>query len=191
MIYMATIKDDTTGRIINAQAKDYPMHLTRREPNNFLLFQEDMRIIFEKMMGDQELLKLLYYSSPDAVNKPDIEDNEILEYIAENNIRLVPDLTIPEKQISIVSVYMDDFSVNSTNPQYIDNFLTFEILCPVECWKMDNYQFRPMRIMHRIQSLFNNSKLNGIGRVEYVLSKMMTIGTYSGYSMVFNLISEL
>nr|DAG46944.1 MAG TPA: hypothetical protein [Caudoviricetes sp.]DAT74619.1 MAG TPA: hypothetical protein [Caudoviricetes sp.] len=40
----------------------------------FLAQEKDMRIIVDRMAANQRLRKLLYYTTPDALKKPEVSD---------------------------------------------------------------------------------------------------------------------
>lgn len=158
---------------------------------NFSTIEKDLEEIVSKLLSNQDFLKLIYYSSRDALSKPDIEDNNILMDISENNIKLAPDITIPDNDGSIVIITFDNFTPNISNPIFIDNIISFDILCPTRLWMMDNYMLRPYRIMHIIQGLFDKQKLNGIGRVNFVSANLLNLGEYAGYQIIYSVINDV
>ena len=81
---------------------------------NFLTMEADLRSVTEKLVSSQNILKLLYYNTADALEQPDIEDNDIL-VAAASKIRIVPEVAFPETLSSFIIITLDNFSPNATN----------------------------------------------------------------------------
>lgn len=168
------------------------MTIDLRSPRqkNFLSVEDDFRKITERLMSSQNILKLLHYQTPDAIDKPDIEDNETLESIA-SNIRLEPDLRISENSKSFIIITFDNFLPNESNPKFLDNDIFLDILCPIGSWQMNSYMSRPFRIMHEINSLLDKTKLNGIGVVNFSGGNILNLGEYAGYQLAYSVINDV
>ena len=153
---------------------------------------KDLYKIMEKMLANQSLLKLLKYSTADALtNKKDLTEEEKSELI-NKNIKVVPELTIPEEQGSYVIVGFDGFVTNENNPEFRDNVITFDVLCYMDTWIMDDYMLRPYKIMHEIDAMFNKSKLNGIGKVDFVSANSLILSAdLAGFTMVYRVINDV
>ena len=157
---------------------------------NFLTVEKDFEKIIERIFSNQNLLKLLYYTVPDALDKPDIEDNEILSIISER-VRLEPHLEFPEVESPFLVITFDDFSPNDTNIKFMDNFIYIDVLVPTKLWRMDSYMSRPYRIMHELQQMLDKTKLNGIGVVNFVSANLLNLGLYSGFQLAYKVINDV
>lgn len=158
---------------------------------NFATVELDFQKIIEKLFENQDILKMLYYNTADCTTKPDITDETILMDISKNNIRIIPNLEIPENKGSIIIITFNNFLPNDTNPKFMNNVIIIDILCPTDVWMMDNYMMRPFRIMHEINSMFDKQKLNGIGTMQFITADIMTLGNYSGYQMAYSVINDV
>ncbi len=165
---------------------------TRITRSNFDSTGKDLYRIMERMLGNQNLLKLLKYSTPDALtSKEDLTEEEKSELI-NTQIKVVPQLPIPEEEGSYVIVGFDNFIPNETNPEFRDNVITFDVLCYMDSWIMDDYMLRPYKIMHEIDEMFNKSKLNGIGRVDYISSNSLILSSeLAGFTMMYRVINDV
>jgi len=158
---------------------------------NFSTVAKDLEDLVSKIFSNQKILKLLYYNTSDCLNNPDIVDNNILNIIARDNIRIIPRLTIPENLGSYIIITFDQFTPNIENPQYMDNMLLIDVLCPTDLWIMDNYMLRPFKIMHEINLLVDKRKFNGIGNVNFIGANLLNLGDYTGYQLAYSVINDV
>jgi len=159
---------------------------TKNEKQNFLNTAKDLEIIIGKILSNQELLKLLYYNDEDALEKDDIVDSEILKRIVKENIRRKPYLEVPTEENSYMIITFDSFTP-SQNPEFRDNLVIFDVLCPLESWdNLGNYLTRPLLILHHLSSMFHDQKLAGIGKAQFQAADILNMGPYSGYQIVFS-----
>jgi len=159
---------------------------SKNNGTNFLDTATDLEVIVGKILNNQDLLKLLYYNDGDCLEREDITDPAILKDIMRNNIRVKPKLEIPEETNSYIVITFDSFTP-SENPQYRDNLVIFDVLCPIESWdNLGSYLLRPMAIQHQLSSMFHKQKLSGIGVAQFNTSDLLNLGPYSGYQLVFS-----
>ena len=64
-----------------------------RPQSSFLSVEKDMGIIIDNIMKNPRIQRLLYYTSADALDKPDLTDEQRLTLL-ENNIKIVPKITV-------------------------------------------------------------------------------------------------
>ena len=60
-----------------------------------------------------------------------------------------------------------------TNPAFRDNIISFDIVCHFDQWNLNNFALRPYKIAAEIDSMFNNQRLTGIGKIT-VAPKILT-----------------
>lgn len=134
--------------------------------SSFLSTDKDLSLIFQKIMGNQRLLKMLYYTQKDCLKAPDLTDTEIYGML-EKQLKIVPNLTIVEECPNFVIVTFDNFIPNASNPEFRDCTINFDILCHPDHWNLGNFQLRPHKIAGEIDAMFNNQYLTGIGTVQF------------------------
>ena len=135
--------------------------------SSFLSIEKDMGIITDKVLSCDRLKKLLYYTTEDALDKPNltIEQSNML---FGKNIKIVPKLTVDGSVLNYIMINFDNFSTNATNPEFRDNIIEFDIICHFDQWNLRDYALRPYKIAGEIDSMFNLKKLTGIGYLEFV-----------------------
>ena len=77
--------------------------------------------------------KVVYYTTKDALDKPNIGEDASLELFGKN-IKIVPKLYIDKEVLNYIIIDFDKFSPNLTNPEYRDNMITFIIVCHFDQW---------------------------------------------------------
>ena len=159
--------------------------------SNFSAAGQDLFKIMERLLGNQNLLKLLKYSVPNALGKEDLTDEEKAELV-NKNIKVIPEIVLPEDNGSVVIVSFDGFIPNDNNPVFRDNVITFDVLCYLDTWLMNDYMLRPYKIMHEIDAMFNSSKLNGIGRVDFVSANSLILSSeLAGFTLTYRVINDV
>jgi hypothetical protein len=134
--------------------------------SSFLSVEKDMEIITNKILKNERLKRLLYYTTKDALDKPNIGDDASLELFGKN-IKNVPKLYIDDKVLNYIIIDFDDFIPNKENPEYRDNIISFAIICHYDQWQLNGFALRPYKIAAELDSMFNNKHLTGIGKLEF------------------------
>jgi hypothetical protein len=123
--------------------------------SSFLSLEKDMNIIVDCIMKNDRLKKMLYYTTRDCLDKPDLTADQTLS-LFDNNIKIVPKLKVDEDILNYIIIGFDKFFTNPTNPEFRDNVISFDIICHFDQWKMKDFSLRPYRIAAEIDSMFNN-----------------------------------
>lgn len=159
---------------------------------DFGTVEKDFADLTERILSNETLVKLMYFNTPNCLSKDETEITpDIIEEIAKENLRIVPSVKIPKNKGSYIIISFDSFMINAENPEYMDNLILIDILCPVDVWMMDSYMMRPFRMMHEIQKMLHGKPLNGIGKVHLRGANLLNLGDYNGYQMVFSVINDV
>lgn len=161
------------------------------EGSTFKTAQKDLFSIVTKFINNEDLKKLLFYSSKDALEKKELTEEETFGLL-HKNIRVIPQLSIEEEINSYIIISFDNFTTNANNPEFRDNIITFDIICHMDHWVMENYQLRPYMIMGQIDGMLNGQKLNGIGRVDFISANQLLLsGELAGYTLMYRVINDV
>jgi hypothetical protein len=134
--------------------------------SSFLSMEKDMNLIVNKMFKNERLKRLLYYTSRDALNKPNVTADQTIELI-KKNIKIVPKLYVDGEVLNYILITFNNFTP-SGNPEFRDNIIEFDIICHFDQWHLQDFELRPYRIAAEIDSMFNNTRLTGIGKIEFL-----------------------
>lgn len=135
--------------------------------SSFLSIEKDLGIMVNMILKNDRLKKLLYYTSKDCLDQPDLTEDQSLE-LFENNIKIVPKIYVDEKLLNYVLINFDTFSRNDGNPEFRDGIIEIDILCPYEQWQLKDFQLRPFKIGAELDLMFNDKHLTGIGTLEFL-----------------------
>lgn len=134
--------------------------------SSFLSMEKDTGIIINEMLKNNRLKKLLYYTTNDAMEKPNLTEDQSLSLLG-TNIKIVPKLYVDGSVLNYILINFDNF-IPSENPEFRDNTIQFDIICHFDQWNLKDYALRPYKIAGEIDSMFNLKKLTGIGYLEFV-----------------------
>ena len=156
--------------------------------SSFLSMEKDMGIIVNKICENERLKRLLYYTSPDAIDRPNLTDDQMYE-LFKKNIRIIPKLTIDGTVRNYLIISFDDFSQNNTNPEFRDNVLEIDIVCHFEQWPLKDFQLRPYRIAAELDSMLDKTHLTGIGELEFEgANQILLTDDYAGLCLSYRAI---
>lgn len=156
--------------------------------SSFLGLEKDMDILINLFLKNENLKKMLYYTSTDCLNKPHLSEKESLELFGKN-IRIVPKLQIDGEVKNYVIISFDNFTTNSTNPEFRDNLIQFDIICHFDQWHLKDCQLRPYRIAAEIDSMLSEQRLTGIGKVQFLGAKQMILtDEFAGLCLMYQVI---
>lgn len=153
--------------------------------SSFLSINKDMRLIVDKLLSNDRLCKLLYYTTKDALEKPNLTDEQKLS-LFNTNIRIIPKLYVDKEVLNYIVISFDNF-VTSNNPQFRNNRIEFDILCHMDQWQMRDFDLRPYRIAAELDSMFSNTKLTGIGLTEFFgATEIILNDEFAGVCLLFD-----
>ena len=134
--------------------------------SSFLSVEKDLKLIAEKLMTNQRLMKLLYYTQKDCLSAPNLKPIEIVSMV-HKQIKIIPYLPIDQDCPTCVVITMDNFTPNYNNPEFRDCTVSFDILCHPDHWSMGDFQLRPYKIAGEIDAMIDGHKLTGIGDMTF------------------------
>ena len=153
--------------------------------SSFLSIEKDMGIIVDRICDNERLKRLLYYTTPDAMEKPNLTDDQMYE-LFKKNIRIVPKLKVDNSVLNYLVIKFYNFITNPTNPQFRDNTIEFDIICHYDQWRLKDYQLRPYRIAAELDSMLNDTHLSGIGKLEFSTTGTINMGDeYAGVCLLY------
>ena len=156
--------------------------------SSFLSMEKDMHLIANMMLRNPRLKKLLYYTSADALNRAEPNEDQTLEMFGKN-IKIVPKLYVDNSVLNYIIVSFDNFTQNATNPEFRDNIVEFDIICHFDQWALKDFQLRPYKIAAEIDSMFNDKHLTGIGKLEFLgANQMILTDEFAGLCLMYQAI---
>ena len=157
--------------------------------SSFLSIEKDLSIITNMMLKNERLKRLLYYTTPDALDKKNITDEQTYELFG-NNIRIVPKLAIDKTVENYIIISFDNFTPNATNPEFRDHIISFDIICHFDQWHLKDFQLRPYKIAAEIDSMIDGKHLAGIGETQFLGANQIILNSeFAGISLMYGVIN--
>ena len=161
------------------------MRLKKELPHSsFLSMEKDLEVITNCMLNNNRLKRLLYYNTPDALDKPDVDYEKTLAMIGKQ-IKIVPKVQIDGEVLNYIIISFDNFTETS-NPEFRDNTISFDIICHFNQWQLKDFKLRPYKIAAEIDSMINDKKMSGIGRIQFVgASQIVLNDEFAGLTLIY------
>ena len=152
--------------------------------SSFLSINKDMRLLIDKFLANDRLCKLLYYTDRNALDKPKLTDDEKIGMFGQN-LKIVPKLYVDGSVLNYIIINFDNF-VESSNPEFRDNIIEFDIICHFDQWQLKDFDLRPYRIAAEIDSMLNQQKLTGIGEIEFLgANQILLTDEFAGVCLMY------
>lgn len=152
--------------------------------SSFLAQEKDMGIIVDKIMKNTRLKKLLYYNTKDALDRPALTEDQSLELFGKN-IKLVPKLYVDGSVLTYIIISFDNF-VQSSNPEFRDNIVEFDIICHFDQWQLQDFALRPYKIAGELDFMLDKKRLTGIGLLEFLgANQIILTDEYAGLCLMY------
>ena len=156
--------------------------------SSFLSAEKDMNIIVDRMMKNDRLKKMLYYTTRDCLDRPRVTDDQALEMFGKN-IKIVPKLYVDGSVLNYIIISFDNFMRNATNPEFRDNVFEFYIICHFNQWHMKDFALRPYKIAAELDTMFDEQRLTGIGKLEFIgANQIILTDEYAGLCVMYKAI---
>lgn len=127
---------------------------------------ENAQKIMKRLLANQKLLKLLYYTDKDPLSQPDLTDEQIQNEVFETLIKIIPRIGPKETSHSIVTMRFTRGRENDENSEFKDVSINIEVFVPLTQWIIKDVQLRPFAILGEIQESLNGKVINGLGKLQ-------------------------
>lgn len=166
--------------------------------SSFLSCEKDAELIIRKLLASgknysDQLKRLLILNTKDCLNEFNesyskiIKNTSVKELLEGEYFTLTPKIQLLEHNEvkSYIILTFDNF-VETTNPEFRDCEVSFDILCHTDYWDIGDYQVRPLKIAGIIDGILNGAKLTGIGELQFLSMRQLVLSdTLAGYSLTF------
>lgn len=153
--------------------------------SSFLSMDKDFNLIVDMIIKNKNLQKMLHYTTRDCLSKPSLSQDEVLELFGKN-IKIVPKFYIDGSVLNYIVISFNNFIPNKTNDEFRDNTIEFDIICHFDQWQMKDFQLRPYRIAAEIDSMFNQKRLTGIGKLEFIGAEQTVLtDEFAGLCLIY------
>ena len=127
---------------------------------------ENAQKIMRRLMANQDLLKLLYYTDKDPLSHEDLTKEQIQKEVFEKLIKLTPRIGPKEGAQSMVVVRVSDAMQLASNPEFKRVIIAIETFVPNTQFFIDGDNLRPFAILGEIEESLNGKTINGLGKMQ-------------------------
>ena len=121
--------------------------------------------IVTRLMTNQNLLKLLYYTDKDPLNHDDLTQEQIKNEIYDKFIKFVQRIGPNETANSLIALRVVDGQKTKENGEFLSISISVEVFVPLTQWAIKNSNLRPFAIMGEVQNSLNNKIIDGMGKM--------------------------
>lgn len=169
--------------------------------SSFLSCEKDTETIIKKLFVDSrpysdELKRLLLINTKDCLldkTNPTylkkIKETSVADLRQKQYIKTSPKLVMGENEEvkSYILITFDNFTPNRENDFYRDCIIEIDIICHTDYWDLEGFAVRPIKIAGYIDGILNESKLSGIGTLNFLsCSEIVLNQNLSGYCLMYS-----
>lgn len=175
-----------------------------RELNSsFLSCEKDAETILKKLFVESNpqseyLKRLLTIDAKDCLTnttkqeyKDMVKKMSLARLIHDGYVRLQPRILMKENEPvkSYMLLSFDNFVENKINPYYRDCVIEIDIISHISEWAIGDYCQRPLKIIGYIDAILNNSRLSGIGTLNFIsCNEIILSEELAGYCLMYQAI---
>lgn len=143
--------------------------------------------VVDKILSNQKILKLLYYSSPNPLNEPDIDNPQEL---VNQCIYFTPRAYNTQwRTQSVLTMQMLIHKI-SNSADYCDIKLSFVVAVHKDAVTINDYDDRVIEICKELYGMFNDTKTCGIGKMKLgVMAEINSAADYNSIEAIFEVSS--
>lgn len=154
--------------------------------SSFASVENTLLLVVDRLLKNERLKRLLYYTDKHALELPKLNQEQAYSLL-NNQIRIVPKLTIDHDAKPYVIITLDNFVPMEDQTTFRSFQLGFDILVPYEFWLLDNFKLRPYCIAGEIDGMINNDFVIGTQVADFMGAKQLIINeAQGGLSLYYN-----
>lgn len=172
--------------------------------SSFLSCEKDAETIVRKLFVDSrpysdELKRLLLINTKDCLDdrtnpvyNEKIAKTSVADLMDKDYIRFRPLIAMTENEEvkSYLRISFDGFMPHKKNVYYRDHIIEIDIICHINQWELGNFRTRPTRIAGYIDGILDQTKLAGIGTLEFVSCNEIVLSEeLAGYCLMYRAVN--
>ena len=121
--------------------------------------------IVNRLLINDDLIKLLYYTNKDPLSENNLTEQEKKEKIFEKLIKVVPRIGPKETAQSIIAIRVANGQKDFENNEFRNISIVFDVFIPLTQWFLKDDNLRPFKILGEIEKSLNGKTINGLGKM--------------------------
>lgn len=125
----------------------------------------NLQKIQTRIMSNQNLLKLLYYTDKDPLSHEDLTAEQKKKEIFEKLVKIIPRVGPKETAQSIITMRVISGDADLENNEFKIIRLNFEVFVPLTQWIIKDESLRPFCILGELQKTLKGKTIDGMGQM--------------------------
>ena len=126
----------------------------------------NLQKIMKRLMANNNLVNLLYYTDKDPLNQPPLTEDQKKNEVYEKLIKIIPRVGPKETARSIISIRVISGTKLNTNSEFCNVKIGIEVFVPLTQWIIKDTNLRPFAILGEIQKSLDDKTINGLGKMQ-------------------------
>ena len=127
---------------------------------------ENLQKIVRRLMANNNLVNLLYYTDKDPLSQPYLTEEQKKEEVYNKLIKIIPRVGPKETAHSIIAVRVVNGSKVGANSEFRNVKISVEVFVPLTQWIIKDTNLRPFAILGEIEESLEGKTVNGLGKME-------------------------
>lgn len=133
--------------------------------NNYQDLGMNLQKIVKRLMANDDLVNLLYYTDKDPLNHDSLTEEQKKDLVFEKLIKIIPRIGPKETAHSMIVLKVSKGIKIDSNTDFKNIKIDIEIFVPLTQWIIKDSNLRPFAIMSEIQKSLNGKSINGLGKI--------------------------
>lgn len=126
---------------------------------------ENLQKFVERLMANDNLVNLLYYTNKDPLDNPALTGEQKRKEIFEELIKITPKVYSRKDGRSVVAIRVISGTTLSDNDEFDLIKIGIEVFVPINQWIIKNTNLRPFAILGEIEKSLKGKTVNGLGKI--------------------------
>lgn len=126
----------------------------------------NLQKIVNRLMANDNLVNLLYYTNKDPLNAPPLSKEQKEEEVFEKLIKIIPRIGPKEDAKSIIALRVISGHKIGSNTEFKTVKIGIEVFVPLTQWFIKDSNLRPFAIMGEIEKSLSGKTINGLGKMQ-------------------------
>lgn len=125
----------------------------------------NLQKIINRLMANDDLVNLLYYSDKDPLNAPHLSQEKKQKEVFEKLIKIIPRLGPKEDAKSVIALKVAGAHKMPGNTEFKAIKISIEVFVPLTQWFIKDSNLRPFAILGQIEKSLDGKVINGLGKM--------------------------
>ena len=125
----------------------------------------NLQKILTRILSNQNLLKLLYYTDKDPLSHEDLTQEQKQKEIFEKLVKIIPRVGPIETAQSLIVMRVVSGKVDYDNEEFENIVISFEVFVPLTQWVIKDESLRPFCILGELQKTLKGKTIDGLGKM--------------------------